>query len=235
MDREEVLRLVGTQVTVVLENAETHGLEVLATLESVGDAGVTLSGIGELCPGPTLFCPWDSLKRVRARGAGPAPPDVSGRDYPEWDPPTDWELEEPAERRPEPSAWTLERVVSKARREKVGEITVALTSLELFERGPGVLRWRVSLTEDAPGDDESHYGGMAHPAFIIRDTAGRTLSWSHRSSGSGGGESDGEIEVENLPSEGEISVEIPFLTSKPWRKSLADRTYDGPWSFSFEV
>ena len=237
MDREEIPRLVGTQVAVALKSAEAHGLEVVATLEELGDAGVTLSGIGELGPGPRLFCPWESLERVRARGAGPTPPDASGRASLEWDPQTDGDPEEPepARRRPEPSARTLNRVVSIARREKVGGISVALTSLELFERGPGVLRWRVSLTENAPDDNEFDYGGIPHPAFIVRDAAGRTLRWSHRSSGSGGGESDGEIEVENLPNRGEISVEIPRLTSEPWREALAHRTYDGPWSFSFEV
>ncbi len=57
MDREEVARLVGSKVAVRLKNAKAHGVEIVATLEEVGDAGVTLSSIGELGPGPTLFCP----------------------------------------------------------------------------------------------------------------------------------------------------------------------------------
>lgn len=42
-------------MAVKLENAEARGVEIIATLEEVGETGVTLSGIGELGPGPTLF------------------------------------------------------------------------------------------------------------------------------------------------------------------------------------
>ena len=40
---------------------------MLATLYEVRDDGVVLSEKGELGQGPTMFCPWDSLKRVRER------------------------------------------------------------------------------------------------------------------------------------------------------------------------
>jgi hypothetical protein len=40
----------------------------------VRDDGIVLSEIGELGPGPTLFCPWNSLKRVRDRPPWIRPP-----------------------------------------------------------------------------------------------------------------------------------------------------------------
>src|SRR4028119_111454 len=51
--------------------------------------------------------------------------------------------EEPAERRREPRARTLARVVPVAQRRSVGDITVALASLGFYGEGIGVLRWRV--------------------------------------------------------------------------------------------
>jgi len=235
---EEVARLVGSKVAVRLKNAETHGVEIVATLEEVRDAGVTLSGIGELGPGPTLFCPWESLERVRDRPPWlTSPHEGSGSYSAEQQYSAEYDPEEfalPRERRPNPSASTLERVVSIARQATVGGITVALTSLEFFERGPGVLRWRVSLFEGASGYEDEHRG-IAHPVFEIRDGSGRILSWSPLGSSSGDGEADGEIEVEGLPDAGEISVEIPRITSESWREELAEKTYDGPWSFSFSI
>lgn len=145
------------------------------------------------------------------------------------------EPEQAYERRPEPSARTLDRVVSIARRSTVGGITGALTSLELFERGPGVLRLRVSLAGDSSREEEFEHRGIPHPVFEIRDGSGRTLPWSPRGSGAGGGESGGEIEVERLPDAGEISVEIPRITSESWREDTMEKTYDSPWSFSFSI
>lgn len=240
MDWGEVARLVGAKVAVRLKNAEARGVEIIATLEEVGDAGVTLSDIGELGPGPTLFCPWESLERVRDRPPWlTSPHEGSGAYSAEQQFSTECASEDPApprERRPEPSARTLERVVSIARRETIGGITVALTSLELFERGPGVLRWRVSSAGDLSGhEEEDEHRGIPHPTFEIQDGSGRILSWSPLGSSSGDGESDGEIGVEELSDAGEISVEIPRITSESWREELAEKTYDGPWSFSFSI
>ena len=36
---------------------------MLAKLEEVRDDGILLSEMSELGPRPTMFCPWDSLKR----------------------------------------------------------------------------------------------------------------------------------------------------------------------------
>ena len=67
MDREEISGLVGHKVAVRLNSVEARGVEIVATLEEVRDDGVVLSEVGELGPRPTIFCPWDSLHRVRDR------------------------------------------------------------------------------------------------------------------------------------------------------------------------
>ena len=66
-DRDRVAELVGHKVAVGLTNVEAAGVEIIATLDEVRDGGIVLSEIGELGPGPTLLCPWNSLKPVRDR------------------------------------------------------------------------------------------------------------------------------------------------------------------------
>ena len=106
-----------------LTSVEARGVEIVATLEEVRDGGVMLPEVGELGPGTTIFCPWDSLPRVRDRPPWLAPPNEEPG-------PEEWEAyemrevsaaeettpEEPVERRREPSARTLERVVPIAQR-----------------------------------------------------------------------------------------------------------------------
>ena len=73
-DRDRVGGLVGHKVAVRLINVEARGAEMLATLYEVCDDGIVLSEKGELGQGPTMFCPWDSLKRVRERPPWLRPP-----------------------------------------------------------------------------------------------------------------------------------------------------------------
>ena len=127
-------------------------MEIVATLEELRDDGVVLSEVGELGPGPTVFCPWESLHRIRERPPWLRPPreeseidqgegyvEIRGGQVGEAGP------QPPVERRREPSARTLERVVPVAQKQSVADVTVALTSLELYGVRVGLLRWRVSL------------------------------------------------------------------------------------------
>jgi hypothetical protein len=173
-DRDRVVGLVGHKVAVGLTNVEAASVEILATLDEVRDDGIVLSEKDELGPGPTLFCPWDSLKRVRDR------PPWLRMPHEEPDPgeaPQEqgfYELREataeevapatPVERR-RVSARNLERVVPIGQRRTVGDITVALASLELFREGVGVLRYLVSYEA---GMFEGGYG-IPEPEFIVRD------------------------------------------------------------------
>ena len=64
----------GHKGAVNFSNVEARGVEPIGTLDEVRDDGIALSGIGELGPGPTMFCPWDSLGRVRKRPPWLGPP-----------------------------------------------------------------------------------------------------------------------------------------------------------------
>ena len=146
MDRERVARLVGRKVAVGLRISEGQSAEVVATLDEVRDDGVVLSEISDLGSGPKLFCPRDSLKRVGIRPPSLGPvheepePDEEPQEqeyyelYELREAPTEELAFEPPQR-DQPSARRLNRVVPIGQRRTVGEVVVALTSLEIFDDG----------------------------------------------------------------------------------------------------
>ena len=245
MDREEMLGLVGHKVAVRLSSYEARGVEIVATLAEVRDDGVVLSEVGELGPGPTMFCPWDSLHRVRDRPPWLAPPhEEPGPE--EWEAyemrevPAEEEIPDPPpERRREATAHTLERVVPVAQRQTVGGITVALASLELHGEGLGVLQWRVSLGEEAFRSDPDLGFGMFEPEFEVRDGGGRTLPWSPRRGGAHDGEADGYAEVHELPEAGDIEVVVKRLVADAYgpegEYEGEGPSHEGPWTFRFAI
>jgi hypothetical protein len=233
-DRDRIAGLVGRKVAVALSN----GVGIVATLDEVRHDGVVLSEISELGPGPTMFCPWDSLRRVRDRLPWFMPP----HDEPEPDeyyelyehrevPPEEIEPEPSVERR-RASARNLDCVVPIGQRRTVGEVTVALTSLELFGEGVGVLRYRISY-------DGGMFYGIPEPELVVRDASGRTLPWSPQGAGASDREADGEVEVRDLPESGELEVEVTRLVSLEFDEEVGEEveedSYDGPWAFSFSI
>jgi hypothetical protein len=222
---------VGHRVAVVLSN----GAGMVATLDEVRDDGVVLSEIDELIPGPTMFCPWDSLRRLQDR----PPFFMLPHEEPESDEyyelyehrevsPGEIEPEPPVER-PRTSARNLERVVPIAQRQAVDEVTLALTSLELFGEGVGVLRYRISY------EAGMFEGGIPEPELVIRDGSGRVLPWSPQGSSSSTDEADGEVEVRDLPEVGELEVEVTRLMSLVFDEEVVEDSYDGPWIFRFAI
>ncbi len=239
-DRDRVLGLVGRRVAVALDN----GAGIVATLDEVRDDGIVLSEIGELGPGPTVFCPWDSLRRVRDRLPWFMPP------HEEPEPDEYYELYEhrevpPEEIEPEPSverrrvsARNLDRVVPIGQRRTIGEVTVALTSLELFGEGVGVLRYHISY--EAGMFEGSHgFGGIPEPELVVRDRSGRELPWSPQGGGGSESEADGEVEVRDLPEAAELEVEVTRLVSLAFDREADEEvvtdSHDGPWTFRFSI
>ena len=245
MDREEIVQLVGKKVAVRLNSAEALGVELRATLEETREDGILLSDIGELGPGPTIFCPWESLRTVRDRWTWPRPPheeQTAGEGAPGEE---SYELREVSEveAAPEPLpefrtpiARTLERVVSVAQKMKVGGVTVAIASLELYGEGLGVMRWLVSF--DDGSWDIGRDSGVPEPLFEFRDGADRTLMWWPQGGGASDGEASGDVRIEGLPDAGELNVEVPRLVADAYEDGEYrgdGPSYDGPWSFRFTI
>jgi hypothetical protein len=234
-DRERVSRLVGHKVAVVLGS----GAGMVATLDEVRRDGVVLSEISELGPGPTMFCPWASLRRLRD---GP-PFFMSSQEEPESG--EYYELYEhrevaPEEIEPEPyverrraSARNLDRVVPIAQRQTVGEVALAFTSLELFGERVGVLRYRISY------EAGMFVGDIPMPELAVRDGSGRELPWSPQGSGSSESETDGELEVRELPETGELEVEVTRLVILAYDEEAGEEvvedSYEGPWNFPLSI
>lgn len=243
-DRDRVVELEGRKVAVSLNNVESSSVEIIGTLDEVRDDGVVLSEIGELGPGPTMFCPWDSLRRVRERPWWlRAPHEQPGAEEPQEQ--EFFELREisseeaapePLEQRKQASARNLDRVVPIAQKRTVGEAVVALASLELFGEGLGVLRYRISYEKGMLGGSY----GVPEPELIVRDGgSGRELPWSPQGYSASDTETDGEVEVRDLPEGGELEVEVTRLASLRFDvqvgEEIEEDSYEGPWTFRFST
>lgn len=228
---------IGEAVVVYLANAEADGVKILATLDEVNGDGIKVSHIGELGPGPLMFCPWDAVRRVelqRPESPAHAPGGTELLEY------MDGELaDEPEgafEESQRISAQTLGRVIPVAQKQTVEGVTVALTSLELYGEGWGVLRWLVSFEEHV-----SHHGGdfgIPEPWFEIWDDQGHPLTWSPQGAGASNGEADGDVRVEGLPNTGKLAVEVTHLVTDAHEEGVYMHLvalYEGPWRFRFSL
>ena len=145
---------------------------------------------------------------------------------------------EPIPERRRTSALTLERVVPVAQKDTVDGITVAIASLELYGEGLGILRWRISLGEEALCRDPDLGFEIPEPRVEVQDKVGRVLPWSPRWSGSGAGEADGEGQVKELADTEELEVRVLRLVSDTYvyEEYLEDKpSHEGPWTFRFTL
>ena len=145
----------------------------------------------------------------------------------------------PPERRRQPSARTLERVVPVAQKRTVGDVTVAISSLEMHGQGACVLRWRISMGEGALSAEPDFWFGTPEPEFEILADGDRSLKWSPMGGGMSDGDSDGEAEVWEMPETGELRVTVTRLSADaygPEGDHLGEgASMDGPWSFRFPL
>lgn len=246
MDRERMDGLVGRKVAVRLRSIDAGGTEILATLDEVRDDGVVLSEVGELGPGPTMFCPWESVHRLRDSPPGlRRPPHEEPENSEERDHSEAREFsrepvpELPPEQRRNASARTLEGVIPVSQRRTVGGVTVSIASLELHGGGTGVLRWRASLGERALEDGPDFSLGVAEPVLEVRDGTGRELPWMPGRGGGHDEESEGGVTVWGLPETGELRVEVVRLAADAYKYDgdyLGEgASVEGPWSFVFSL
>jgi hypothetical protein len=65
------------------------------------------------------------------------------------------------------------------------------------------------------------------------------LPWSLQGSSSSESETDGEVEVRELPETGELEVEVTRLVSLAYDREadeeVMEDSYDGPWTFLFSI
>ena len=216
---------IGQDVVVNVVGSAENVVGMFGTLEDVHDGGVVLSWMEPYDAEPTLFYPWGTIRWLRLVASLE---DRDGLD------------DEPEESGREPlrstSAENLERVVPISLKQNSGGITLALSSLELFGEGLGVLRWLLSFDESISWSEGDV--GIPEPRFEIRNSDGLALPWSPQGAGASDRVADGDVRVEGLPESGELGVKVARLVSDAYEDgdySGDGPSYEGPWSFRFAI
>jgi hypothetical protein len=127
------------------------------------------------------------------------------------------------------NARTLRKVVPIAQRREVGGITVALSALELYEGGEGVLRYLVSH------DPAAFEDGGPEPEIEIRDSSGRSYGWGLDGYGGGPGETEGTLEVYDLPDSGDLEVTVVRVVGTEPPDGAVSEAHEGPWEFRLSL
>jgi hypothetical protein len=128
------------------------------------------------------------------------------------------------------NARTLKKVVPIAQGREARGITVALSALELYEGGGGVLRYLIS--HDAKGAFE--YGGP-EPEVEIRDALGNHYGWNLEGYSGGDGEEEGTLEVFDLPDSGDLEVVVTRVVRTEPPEGAVSEARDGPWEFRLSL
>ena len=125
------------------------------------------------------------------------------------------------------NACTLRKVVPIAQRREAGGVTVALSTLELYEGGEGVLRYLVSH------DPTVFEGG--DPELEIRDASGRHYGWDLEGNSGVPGEEEGTLRLFDLPDSGEIEVAVVRLVCTEGPEGAVVEALEGPWEFRLSL
>lgn len=129
------------------------------------------------------------------------------------------------------TAQTLRRVVPIAAKESVGGVTVALTSLEVYQGGNGILRYLLSLDTRS----RRRFETLPGPHLEIEDEAGRTLPVELLEDSASERTSSGLFQVAELPEAGKLTVRVRRIAGSKRFFDIGDFAWDGPWIFEFRI
>ena len=127
------------------------------------------------------------------------------------------------------NARTLRKVVPIAQRRGAGGITVALSALELYEGGEGVLRYLVSH------DPAAFEDGVPHPEMEIRDGSGRRYGWDLEGNSGVPGEEEGTLRLFDLPDSGELEIRVVGVVRTEPPDGAASEAREDPWEFRLSL
>jgi hypothetical protein len=74
--------------------------------------------------------------------------------------------------------------------------------------------------------------------FEILDDGNRVLPWAPRGAGYSDAEADGDVEIRDLPEEGELEIRVPSLVSDAYEDGeyIGDGpSHEGLWTFRFTL
>lgn len=130
-------------------------------------------------------------------------------------------------------ATTLRRVISIAEKRKSGGLTLALTSLEIYAEGNGVLRYLLEMDKT----NGTRFATIPKPQFVITDDSGSELRNHFEEGGSSGRVAAGALNVFGLGS-GKLIVRVErigYLEESLERRNLEAEPIEGSWSFDIEL
>jgi hypothetical protein len=128
------------------------------------------------------------------------------------------------------NALTLRKVVPIAQRREAGGITVALSALELYEGGEGILRYLISHDPKAAFED-----GGPEPEMEVRDGSGRRYGWGLEGYSGGPGETEGTLEVLDLPDSGDLEIRVVRVVRTEPSEGAVSEAREGPWEFRLSL
>lgn len=129
------------------------------------------------------------------------------------------------------TAHTLTRVIPIESKETVGGVTVALTALEVYQDGNGILRYLLSLDSGS----RRKFEVLPGPHIEIEDGAGRTLPVELLEDSSSGRTASGLFQIAELPDSGELVVRILRIAGSKRFFDVGDFAWEGPWVFRFLI
>lgn len=131
------------------------------------------------------------------------------------------------------NARTLRKVVPIAQKREVGGITVALSALELFDGGEGILRYLISHDPQTAFKDP--FNGSPEPEIEVRDGSGLHYGWDLDGYSGGDGETEGTLEILDLPGSGDIEIRIVRVVCTEPPEGAVSEAHEGPWEFHLSL
>jgi len=128
------------------------------------------------------------------------------------------------------SARTLRKVIPIAQGREAGGITVALSALELYEGGGGVLLYLISYNPEGAFE----FGGP-EPEVEIRDASGNRYGWSLDGYSGGDGEEEGTLEVFDFQDSGDLEVMVTRVVRTEPPDGAVSEAREGPWEFHLSL
>lgn len=128
------------------------------------------------------------------------------------------------------NARTLRKVVPIAQRREAGGITVALSALEIYEGGEGVLRYLISHDPKT-----AFQNGGPEPEMEIRDGSGRRYGWWLEGYSGNPGEEEGTLGVFDLPDSGDLEIRVVRVVSTEPPDGAVSEAREGPWVFRLSL
>lgn len=129
------------------------------------------------------------------------------------------------------TAQTLRGVVPIAAKESVGGVTVALTALEVYQGGNGILRYLLFLDSRS----RRRFEALPGPHIEVEDETGRTLPIELLEDSASERTSSGLFQIAELPESGDLQVRVLRIAGSKRFFDVGDFAWEGPWIFKFRI